>query len=84
MPIQEKYSLTWPSYPDQMKVMMKELMTSGDFADVTLVCDDKQQIRAHKNILAACSPVLKYILQIENDLPFIPRIHIAPHGEFRQ
>ena len=66
MPIQEKYSLTWPSYSDQMKVMMKELMTCGDFADITLVCDDKQQIRAHKNILAACSPVFKDILQIEN------------------
>ena len=66
MPIQEKYSITWPSYSDHMKVMTREMMTSGDFADVTLVCDDKQQIRAHKNILAACSPVFKDILQIEN------------------
>ena len=45
---------------------MKEMMTSGDFADVTLVCDDKKKIRAHRNILAACSPVFKDILQIEN------------------
>ena len=41
-------------------------MTSWDFADVTLVCDDKKKIRAHRNILAACSPVFKDILQIEN------------------
>ena len=27
-------------------------MTSGEFADVTLVTDDKQQIRAHRNILS--------------------------------
>ena len=62
----EKYSLTWHTYSDHMKVMMKEMMTSGDFADVTLVCDDKKHIRAHKNILAACSSVFKDILQVEN------------------
>ena len=45
---------------------MKEMMTSRDFADVTLVCDDKKKIRAHKNILAACSPVFKEIFQIAN------------------
>ena len=45
---------------------MKEMMTSGDFADVTLVCDDKKKIRAHKNILAACSPVFREIFQIVN------------------
>ena len=62
----EKYSLTWHTYSDHMKVMMKEMMTSGDFADVTLVCDDKKHIRVHKNILAACSSVFKDILQVEN------------------
>ena len=41
-------------------------MTSGDFADVTLVFDDKIKIRVHKNILAACSPVFRDIFQIEN------------------
>lgn len=45
---------------------MKEMMTSGDYADVTLVCDDKKKLRAHRNILAACSPVFKEIFQIEN------------------
>ena len=45
---------------------MKEMMTSGDFADVTLVFDDKIKIRVHKNILAAFSPVFKDIFQIEN------------------
>ena len=62
----EKYSLTWHTYSDHMKVMMKEMMTSGAFADVTLVCDNKKHIRAHKNILAACSSVFNDILQVEN------------------
>ena len=64
--MEAKFNLTWHSYSDQLKVMMKEIMTSGDFADVTLICDDKKKIRAHKNILSACSSVLKDILQIEN------------------
>ena len=64
----EKYSLTWnSSYSDHLKVVLKEMMTSKDFADVTLVTDDKQQIRAHRNILSACSPVFKNILQIDKN-----------------
>ena len=43
--------------------MVNEMMISRDFADVTLVTDDKQQIRAHRNILSAASPVFKNILQ---------------------
>ena len=42
-------------------------MTTSDFADVTLVTDDKHQIRAHRNILSACSPVFKSILQIDSN-----------------
>ena len=42
------------------------MMTSSEFADVTLGTDDKQQIRAHRNILSACSPVFKSILQIDS------------------
>ena len=38
---------------------MHDLMVSEDFADVTLITDDK------KKVLSACSPVFKEILQIE-------------------
>ena len=63
---QEKYTLTWhSSYSDHLKELLKEMMTSSQFADVTLVTDDKQQIRAHRNILSACSPVFKNILQLD-------------------
>ena len=59
---QEKYTLTWQTYPDHLRGMMQEMMTSENFADVTLVCDDKKTVGAHRNILSACSPVFKDIL----------------------
>ena len=43
------------------------MMESREFADVTLVTDDKQQIRAHRNILSACSPVFKNILHLDSN-----------------
>ena len=44
-------------------------MESKDFADVTLVCDDMKPIKAHRNILSACSPLLKNILNIDPQNP---------------
>ena len=64
---QEKYTFTWHSYSDHLKEALKEMMTSSEFADVTLITDDKQQIRAHRNILSACSPVFKNILQFDSN-----------------
>ena len=58
----EKYSLTWHTYSDHLKSMMKELIMNEDFSDVTLVTEDKKQIKANINILSACSPIFKDIL----------------------
>ena len=64
---QEKYSLTWQTYSDHLKSMMKELMMNEDFSDITLVTEDKQHIKANINILRACSPVFKEILKKERN-----------------
>ena len=63
----EKYSLKWHTYSDHLKSMMKELLTNEDFSDVTLVTEDKKQIKANINILSACSPVFKDILKKEKN-----------------
>ena len=47
---QEKYTLTWHTYSDHLKTMMKELMMNEDFSDVTLVTEDKKYIKANINI----------------------------------
>ena len=66
---QEKSTLTWHTYSDHLRNILKEISSDDSFADVTLVTDDKKQIKAHRNILSACSPVFKDILQINtNDI----------------
>ena len=64
---QENFSITWHSYSDHLKSMMKELMINEDFSDVTLITEDKKQIKANINILSASGPVLKDILKKEKN-----------------
>ena len=58
------YILTWSTHLDHLKESLKEMMVSGDFADVTLVLvtDDMKELKAHQNILSSCSPFFKEIL----------------------
>ena len=50
---QEKYSVSWHKYSDHLKSMMKELMVNEEYADVTIVTENKIQIKAHGTILSA-------------------------------
>ena len=62
----EKYNINWHTYSDHLKEMLHEMMKSNELADVTLVCDDKKQFKAHKIVLSACSSVFR---RITKDLP---------------
>ena len=62
-----KHSLTWPTFSNHLKNMMRDLMMKEDFSDVTIISEDKKHIKAHKNILSACSPVFRDILHNQND-----------------
>ena len=62
----EKHSINWHTYSDHLREMLHEMMKSNELTDVTLVCNDKRQFRAHKIVLSACSSVFKGIV---NDLP---------------
>ena len=69
----EHFDLKWSSYSDHLREMLNELMTSQHFADVTLVSDDMREIKGHRNILSASSPVFKKLFQIDthNSHPLI-------------
>lgn len=68
--LQEKYSMKCHTYPHHLKDMLQDMMSSDTFTDVTLVCDDQKQIKAHKVILSAFSSVFKNIFT-QNNLPMI-------------
>ena len=67
---QVKYNLDWDSHSDYLRNMLHEMRKKDDMTDVTLVCDDKKQIKAHKIILSACSSVFKNIIG-EHTFPII-------------
>ena len=58
----DRFNLSWSSYTEHLTGMFRDLYTENKFTDVTLVCDDLVQLRAHKTVLSACSPVFRSIL----------------------
>ena len=59
----EKLCLQWNDFKDNVNKAFASLREDCDFADVTLACEDGQQIEAHKVILAASSPCFKKLLK---------------------
>ena len=53
-------------FPKYAASCFTELFEDNMLADVTLVCSDDQQIKAHKVILGSSSPVFKNIFQTTN------------------
>ena len=51
----EKLCLQWNGFRNNVSSTFKDLRDDKDFTDVTLACEDGQQVEAHKVILAASS-----------------------------
>ena len=60
--IMEKFCLKWDDFQKNIGSSFRELQLINKFSDVTLVCEEGQQIEAHKIILSACSPFFKSVL----------------------
>jgi len=59
---QEKYNLNWHTYSDHLQDLLHNMRKMEYLTDVTLVCDDQKQFKAHKIVLSACSTVFKNII----------------------
>ena len=62
----EKLCLQWNDFQDNVKTAFGNLREDKDFTDVTLACEDGQQLEAHKAILAASSPFFQRLLERNN------------------
>ena len=52
----EKLCLQWNDFKENVNSAFGRLRNDKEFTNVTLVCEDGQQMEAHKVILAASSP----------------------------
>ena len=59
----EKLCLQWNDFKENVTASFAQLRADSDLTDVTLACEDGQQIEAHKVILAASSPLFMDILK---------------------
>ena len=58
----EKLCLQWNDFQYNIKSAFGNLREDEDFKDVTLVCEDGQQVEAHKLVLASSSPFFQKVL----------------------
>ena len=56
---QDTFGLSWKSFQSHLKTTFLHLQQTKNFSDVTLVTQEQVQIKAHKFVLSACSPVLQ-------------------------
>ena len=64
----EEKGLSWSNFAQHTQNLLNNLYNSGKYTDVTLICDDQTQFRAHKLVLGACSTFFENIFSSESDL----------------
>ena len=62
----EKFSLKWNDSHSHWKRSLSQIRGNNDFADVTIISEDKVKFMAHKVLLSSCSETFKFILKESN------------------
>ena len=63
MTADEKLCLQWNNFSENASSAFGVLRVDKEFTDVTLACEDGQQVEAHKVVLIASSPLFTNILK---------------------
>ena len=58
----EKLCLQWNDFKQNISASFGDLRGDKEFTDITLACEDGQQVEAHKVVLAASSPFFRELL----------------------
>jgi hypothetical protein len=66
MGCRDNYQLTWADYHPSVSAALQSIRTRSELFDVTLVTANGE-LRAHRLILAACSPVLRELFRRHPD-----------------
>ena len=61
------YNLTWHTFSDGIRDMLRELYTSPDLADVSIFTEDGKLYKAHQFMLSFCSPLFRELLTISKE-----------------
>ena len=59
----EKLCLKWNKFQDNVRSSFEELREDKNFTDVTLACEDGQQVDSHKMVLITSSPFFSNLLR---------------------
>ena len=59
----EKLCLQWNDFKENITLSFKALRNDKEFTDVTLACEDGQQIEVHRTVLATSSPFFMELLK---------------------
>ena len=59
----EKLCLQWNDFKENVNSAFVKLRDDKEFTDVTLVCEDGQQMEAHKVIMASLSPFFEKLIE---------------------
>ena len=65
---EELCAVKWVEYEDNVRQAFSSLRGEKDFTDVTLACEDGQQVEAHRVILASSSPFFENLLKRKQHL----------------
>ena len=59
----EKICVKWNDFGQNVRSLFSQLRKDGEFADVTLACEDGQEVLAHQILLASQSPFFMNVLK---------------------
>ena len=77
----ELFNLNWDTYTDHLRGLFHDIWNSNELADVTLVCEDKRQFKAHKVILSASSKVFRSFICDNNTALCIKGVNLRKKSE---
>ena len=62
---EDYFNVSWETHSEHVRGILREMRTSNDFTDVTIICSDQIEVNAHRNILSAFSPTFRRILLLD-------------------